>query len=102
MAQFVVICPPSWIAEKFKAKCDILEAVVGELVMRLNDPGENGIPFGHPERDSVQRFIMVICEAALDRGAKMKSQRERTAIEEAAKRPGGGGFLIEELDRLAI
>lgn len=102
LAQFVVHCPGSWVSDYWKAKCDFVEALVGELVMRTNDPGESGIPFGHPERESILRFIKTVCEAALDRGAKMKSLATRQELNDLARRPGNGGLLMEALDRAAI
>ena len=32
----VVVCPDSWVASRWKAKGDILEAILGEIHMKLN------------------------------------------------------------------
>ena len=102
LAQFMQRCPSSWVANKWKAKGDVLEAVMGEVALRLGDASDRGVPEGHAHRAEMTRFLRMVCEAALDRGAKLKSDEERRRIERDALRAGGGGFLMEPLDRQAL
>ena len=102
LAQFVKICPDSWTRDLWKVKGDFLEAMIGELYMRLNDSTEEGLPFGHADRRTAMELIKRIAQAALERGSMLQSVKERKQLTAAAEAAGGGGLLVTLADQEAM
>lgn len=102
IARYLQVVPRSFTAQSWKPKCDIIEAIVGELNVRMNDASMEGLPHGHELRSAANRLISLFAQAALERGAKLKSNDERKDIERAAHEAGGGGPNITPDDQDAI
>jgi hypothetical protein len=101
LAQFMRVCPESWTRDCWKAKGDIVEAMIGELYTRLHDATEEGLPFGHADRRAAFDLIKRLAQAALERGLMLISHAEQDRLRAAAEAPGGGGFLLTVGDREA-
>lgn len=99
LARLLTRCPPSWSGDRWKAKGDIVEAIIGELADKLRKP--DGIPSGHPRRNAAERVIRMFAQCLNTRGQAIKSEHQRRALEQAAQAPGGGGLRATQLDAQA-
>jgi hypothetical protein len=98
IAEWMLICPESWVSEKWKAKGDILEAILGEIYMKLNVATETGFLLDPKQRETGERLIQMITAAALERGPRLKDAPERRSLTDAAQSSGGGGLLPTRMD----
>jgi len=96
IANLLTRCPSSWVSKNWKAKGDIVEAIIGELADKLRRP--DGIPEGHPRRMDTKRVIRMFAQCANMRGQKIMPELKRKQLEKAALAPGGGGFLTTAND----
>lgn len=102
IAEWVVVCPDSWVSSRWKAKGDILEAILGEIYMKLNVATEPGFLLDPKQREMGERLIQMITAAALERGPRLKEVAERASLQEAAQSSGGGGLLQTRADSDAM
>lgn len=93
--------PQSWDNTRvglWKCKGDIIEAMIGELSEKLDDPGPDGAPHGHPLRGKITEVGQKLAEYAMLRGRQLMGSTERERIKAAASAPGGGGFRVQAAD----
>ena len=60
-----------------KFRCDVVEAVIGELDERLHDPD---IPLSLSMRKRMQYVVRTIAEMTIYRGSQLKAKSERDRI----------------------
>lgn len=84
LRDLMVNCPADLSDDEWKPKCDVVEAILGELDSKLNDA--SGVPVGHAYRKLAASVIDRVATAAIDVGQSLKHPLERKKLIAQAKK----------------